>query len=419
MKTVYFDCFAGASGDMLLGALLDLGLPMASLEEQLAKLGIREYRLSLQRVLKRGVTASQFRVEPQPMGNRPSGRHHDDEDERNGATGISRSLTEIERLIGEAPLLKSAQSKAIKAFRRLGDVEAGIHGVPVEKIHFHEIGGIDSIVDITGYFLALELLNVDRVVASSLPVGRGLIDCAHGRMPVPAPATAKLLEGIPVFDNQLEGEVLTPTGALLLTESVESFGPMPAMKISAVGYGSGEKEQLIPNVVRAFLGESSSAPQTDDPPGTISVLETNIDDMSAEMIPYIIEKAYSEGALDAFVTPAVGKKGRPGYLLTLLCQVERKEILTRLLFRETTTLGIRYRTTNRATAERDWIEVDTPWGRVRVKRALYQGEVVNVAPEFEDCKKMAETKGIPLKEIINNAAAAGRFAKKREGSPRR
>lgn len=214
------------------------------------------------------------------------------------------------------------------------------------------------------------------------------------------------------MDNGLNGEVLTPTGALLLTESAEAFQSMPAMTVSAVGYGSGERDQPIPNVVRAFLGDSNLPSEKEFPPGTIAILETNIDDMSGELFPHVIERALSEGALDAFVLPTIGKKGRPAHLLTLLCPIGQKDTLTQFLFRETTTLGVRFRTTERAVAERDWLEVETPWGQVRVKRACVHGEFVNISPEFEDCRKLAESRGIPLIEVLNAATAAGRLASK-------
>jgi len=411
MRALHFDCFAGAAGDMLLGALLDLGLPLASLEGPLQSLGLEGVRLSLGRVVKRGVSASQFRVHVE----RPHDHSHHGHGHEHQGHGHShgRSLTEIERLIRQSSLPPRPRERALKAFRRLGEVEAGIHGVPVESIHFHEVGAEDSIVDIAGYFLALELLSVERVTASPLPVGRGYVHAAHGRMPVPAPATAKLLEGIPVFDNGLEGEVLTPTGALLLAESAASFGPMPAMKVAAVGYGSGERDAALPNLVRAFLGEASQAGQAasgDAPPSVVSILEANLDDMRPELFPHVIERALALGALDAFAVPTVGKKGRPAHLLTLLCPPERREELTRMLFRETTTLGVRHRAAERSTAERDWIEVDLPWGRARVKRARWEGEIVNLAPEFEDCRRLAEASGAPLKEVMDAALAAARSA---------
>ena len=418
MRTLHFDCFAGAAGDMLLGALLDLGLPVDSLESHLKPLNLEGVRISVHRVVKRGVAASKFRVHvehpghghPHP-GHAPHGHPHPGHaDPGHAPHGHGRSLSDIERLLRAASLPPRPKERALKAFRRLGEVEAGIHGVAVEAVHFHEVGAEDSIVDIVGYFLALELLGAERVTSSPLPTGRGFVQTAHGRMPVPAPATAKLLEGIPVFDNGLEGEVLTPTGALLLAESASAFGPMPAMTITSVGYGAGEREAALPNLVRAFLGEASPAPRTDAPPAGVCVLEANLDDMRPDLLPHVIERALAQGALDAFALPALGKKGRPAFLLTLLCPPERQAELTRLLFRETTTLGVRHRAASRATAERDWLEVDLPWGRVRVKRARYEGEFVNLAPEFEDCRRLAESSGVPLKEVMDAALAAARSA---------
>ncbi|MEE9255902.1 MAG: nickel pincer cofactor biosynthesis protein LarC, partial [bacterium] len=367
-----------------------------------------DWRLSAERTVKRGVSATQFLVDaPQPAGG--TGGAVGEGESHGHANGLGRSLSGIERLLREAPLPPRPRERALAAFRRLGKVEAEIHDVPIERIHFHEMGAVDSIVDITGYFIALELLGIERVISSPLPVGRGFTASAHGRIPIPAPATARLLEGVPILDNGMEGEVLTPTGALLLSESAESFGPMPSMTVTAVGHGSGRMDQPIPNIVRAFLGESEESKST-PAPGTIAVLETNIDDMSGEIFPYVIEGALALGALDAFAIPSVGKKGRPASLLTILCPLELQDELTRYLFRETTTLGVRYRSAERAVAERDWAEVDTPWGRVRVKRARYRGETVNIAPEFEDCRKLAESAGVPLKEVLAAAAAAGKAA---------
>ncbi|MEE9275148.1 MAG: nickel pincer cofactor biosynthesis protein LarC [bacterium] len=406
MSAIYFDCFAGASGDMLLGALLDLGLPLETLEKALAGIKLEEYSLSLRRVVKQGVSAAKFGVHTKDGG----GRAHDHDHPH----ALGRSLSQIERLLREGTLPERPRERALRAFRRLGEVEAGIHDVPIEEIHFHEMGAVDSIVDITGFFLALDALGIERVFSSPLPVGRGFVMCAHGRMPVPAPATAKLLEGIPVFDNGLEGEILTPTGALLLAESAEGFGPMPPMTVRRVGYGAGDRDQPVPNAVRALLGETAPAPRTDAPPGSVAVLEANLDDMRPELFPHVFEGALARGALDAFAAPVVGKKGRPAHLLTLLCPEERRAELTRFLFRETTTLGVRHRLAARATAERDWLEVDLPWGRVRVKRATFEGEVVNLAPEYEDCRRLAESSGVPLKEVIEAASAAARAALARE-----
>ena len=408
MKTVYFDCFAGASGDMLLGALLDLGLPLDSLKKELDKLNLSGYEINAQRSLKCGISAMQVSVETID-GKSFTSSHHEN-------SGVqSRSLSDIVKILTDAPLPPTPQARALKAFRRLGEVEAFIHNVPIETIHFHELGAIDSIIDITGFFLAMDILNIDRVISSPLPVGYGYINSAHGNMPIPAPATAKILEGVPVFDNGMEGEVLTPTGALLLSESAESFGRMPSMTISSVGHGSGIMDKPMPNIVRAFLGQVDPPPSNELHPETISVLETNIDDMNPEVFPYVIDGALSLGALDAFIIPTVGKKGRPASLLIVLCPAKRQDALLEFIFQETTTLGIRYRLTERMTIKRDWIEVNTPWGRVRIKRAHLRGDVVNLAPEFEDCRKLAESSGVPLRKILDVATSAGREASIQKG----
>ena len=235
------------------------------------------------------------------------------------------------------------------------------------------------------------------------------MQCAHGRMPVPAPATAKLLEGVPVAESNLEGEVLTPTGALLLAESAAYFGPMPEMTITRVGYGAGDKDQPdTPNVVRAFLGESEASAESDAPPTTIAVLEANIDDMTPELFPHVIEGALKAGALDAFSIPVTGKKGRPAQLLTILSPLSKQDALTRFLFRETSTLGVRHRTTARAVAKRELMEVELPWGRVRVKKGAFEGALTNLAPEYEDCRRLAEESGVPLKGVIEAALTRAR-----------
>ena len=401
MKTIYFDCFAGAAGDMLVGALIDVGLDFTALEGELAKLEVGGYDLSSDSVLKQGVTSSKFRV------NITHETHHHHEGEgSHGAHHHGRSYSQIREILEKAPIPEAPKSRAVSAFHRLGVVEADIHGVSLDEIHFHEVGAVDSIIDVTGYFLGLHMLGIERVAASPLPTGSGFVQCAHGRMPVPAPATAKLLEGVPVAESRLEGEVLTPTGALLLAESAEFFGPVPEMTITRVGYGAGDKDQPdTPNVVRAFLGESETSEEGDAPPGTIAVLEANIDDMTPELFPHVIEGALKAGALDAFSIPVTGKKGRPGQLLTILCPLTEQDALTRFLFRETSTLGVRHRTTHRAVAEREWMEVDLAWGKVRIKKGTFEGALTNLAPEYEDCRRLAEESGVPLKEVIEAALA--------------
>ncbi len=400
-KTLYFDCFAGAAGDMLLGALIDLGLDFKALEAELAKLDLADYSISAEKITKQGVTACNFQLH--------TNKEHTHGEHAHGSHGHGRTYARIREILEAAPIPEAPRARALAAFHRLAVVEAGIHGVDVETVHFHEVGAVDSIVDITGYFLGLHMLEIERVAASPLPVGSGFVQCAHGRMPVPAPATAKLLEGIPVVDNGLTGEVLTPTGALLLGESAEWFGALPDMRIVRVGYGAGDKEQKdVPNVVRAFLGEAAA--ESGEAPAVVAVLEANVDDMNPELLPHVIEGAMGAGALDAFAIPATGKKGRPGQLITVLAPLSREEALTRFLFRETSTLGVRRRTTQRAVAERSWLEVELPWGRVRVKQGAFGGERVNIAPEYEDCRRLAEASGTPLKEVMAAAAARAREA---------
>ena len=405
MKTIYFDCFAGAAGDMLVGALIDLGLDFKALEDELAKLEVRGYDLSNESVLKQGVTSHKFIVNI----THETHHHHHEEEHSHGTDHHGRSYRQIREILEKAPIPEAPKNRAIAAFHRLGVVEAGIHGVELDEIHFHEVGAVDSIIDITGYFLGLHMLRIEQVAASPLPVGSGFVQCAHGRMPVPAPATAKLLEGVPVAESNLEGEVLTPTGALLLSESAAYFGPMPEMTITRVGYGAGDKDQPdTPNVVRAFLGESEASAESDAPPTTIAVLEANIDDMTPELFPHVIEGALKAGALDAFSIPVTGKKGRPAQLLTILSPLSKQDALTRFLFRETSTLGVRHRTTARAVAEREWVEVELPWGRVRVKKGAFEGAPTNLAPEYEDCRRLAEESGVPLKEVIEAALTRAR-----------
>ncbi len=404
MKTIYFDCFAGAAGDMLVGALIDVGLDFKALEGELAKLEVGGYFLSSDSVIKQGVTSRKFSVNITQKT-----RHHHHEGHHHGAHHHGRSYTQIREILEKAPIPEIPKSRAIRAFHRLGVVEAGIHGVDLDAVHFHEVGAVDSIIDVTGYFLGLHMLGVERVAASPLPMGSGFAQCAHGRMPVPAPATAKLLEGIPVAKSNLEGEALTPTGALLLTESAAFFGPMPEMTITRVGYGAGDKDQPdTPNAVRAFLGESEAGAEGDGPPNAVAVLEANIDDMNPELFPHVIEGALKEGALDAFSMPVTGKKGRPGQLLTILSPLAKQDALTRFMFRETSTLGVRRRTTHRAVAGRAWVEVDLPWGRVRVKKGTFEGALTNLAPEYEDCRRLAEESGVPLKEVMEAALARAR-----------
>lgn len=391
MKTLYFDCFSGVSGDMTVGALLDLGADFNALQAGLDSLGVPGYRIEAERVVKKGVSATQFRVLIEPDTDKPH-----------------RHLRHVVEIIRRGDLPETVKERSIALFARIAEVEAAIHGTTVERVHFHEVGAIDSIVDVVGAHLALHLLGVDRVLVSPIQVGGGTIQCAHGVMPVPAPATAALLRGAPACGGGVEGELATPTGAALMTAWAESFGPMPAMTVEGVGYGAGTKD--LPdraNVLRAVLGESGDPAGTAaETGGTVTVIETLVDDMSGEMLAPAMEALLAAGARDAFITPAFGKKGRPAQLLTVLCDAEQVSGIVRRLFAHTTTLGVRMREERRVTLSRSWKTVETPQGRVRVKLAEFEGALSSAHPEYEDCRARADAAGVPVRHVIEAARAA-------------
>ncbi|MFQ5894471.1 MAG: nickel pincer cofactor biosynthesis protein LarC [Nitrospinota bacterium] len=398
MKTLYFDCLAGASGDMILGALVDLGLLAEELRRELEKFPLRGYRLEARRVVKRGISATKMDVVLEGGG---AGADHQEE-HASGPHG--RHLGEILHLIGESDLDPWVKERAARAFRRLGEVEAGIHGVSVESIHFHEVGAVDSIVDVVGAFAAFRLLGAGRALASPVHTGRGWVESAHGSFPIPGPATLELMRGAPIYSRGIERELLTPTGALLLTELADSFGPCPPMRLERVGYGAGSWDLPIPNVLRVLLGEEERTPETE----TVAILETNLDDMNPQFFQHLFEGVLERGALDVFAAPVVMKKGRPGQLLTVLCPPQRREAIASFLFRESTTLGVRWREAERVKAERETLSVDTPYGPVRVKVARLEGSLCGRAPEYEDCRRIAAAKGVPLKEVYEAALVAAR-----------
>ena len=363
MKTLYLDCFSGISGDMTVGALVDAGADFAALRGGLMALGVPGFRVEAEKVVKRGVAATQFHVVVDPDAPKPH-----------------RHLHHIEHIITGAPLPEAVRAGALKTFRVLAEAEAAVHGIAVEKVHFHEVGAIDSIVDIIGANLALHLLGVERVVVSPVHLGGGTIRCDHGVMPVPAPATAMLLRHCPVQGDALDAELATPTGAALAVSWAASFGPMPAMTAEAVGHGAGGRD--LPdraNVLRAVIGESADAAAGD----TVTVVEALIDDMSGEMLAPALEALLAAGARDAYVTPALAKKGRPAQLVTVLCDAPALDTMARTLFEHTTTLGLRHREERRRTLERSWRGVQTPYGTVRVKLGRLNGTVTVIHPEFE------------------------------------
>jgi hypothetical protein len=385
MKIAYFDCFSGASGDMILGALLDAGCEAAALEADLRKLPLEGWRLGITKVKKKGIAATKVTLE--------SHEHH-----------AHRSLSTILEVIGRAELSAGVKARASAIFRRLGEAEARIHNVPVEQIHFHEVGAVDAIVDIVGACIGFELLGLERFVCSPLNIGGGVVKAAHGVMPVPAPATADLLRNTPTYSSGIERELVTPTGAAILTTVCSEFGAQPRMLVEVIGYGAGTadlSEQA--NVLRLFVGEAAETAGAGAWDEEIAVIEANLDDMNPQIYGYFQEKALAGGALDVYAVPVQMKKNRPGTLLTVLCRPEDADAMMKLIFAETTTIGARTYTARRRTLARESVTVDTPLGAVRMKLARANGRVLNAAPEYEDCQRIAAEKNVPLKQVIAEA----------------
>ncbi len=385
MKIAYFDCFSGCSGDMLLGAFIDAGFELKALKQGLRSLDLGNYELKAEKVVKSSITATKFDV----IINENSQHSH-------------RPLSEILKIIGSSRLSKNIKKKSSDIFQKLGEAEAGIHGISIEDVEFHELGAIDTIVDIVGTLLALEYLGVEQTYASSLPIGSGIIHSAHGILPAPAPATLHLLSeaqaplvSYPDNRNFPAGELVTPTGAVLLT-SLAKFS-RPNMQVGKVGYGAGTKDfSGWPNVMRIWLGESS----VEDVNGNLVLLETNIDDMSPQIFGYLMDKLLAARAVDVWFTPIQMKKNRPAVMLSVLAPVSFEAQLTDIIMRETTTLGIRSRRVSRQIAQREIIEFKSSLGLVHVKIKRVSGKIQNVSPEYEDCRNIAASNNLPLLEVI-------------------
>jgi hypothetical protein len=431
-KILYFDCFAGASGDMVLGALLDAGLPLAELESALGSLMIPGCRVSADRVLRAGVSATKFRLHEQTAA------HHEDADapERHGhvhdaghdhhthphehphdnsrasSQGVPgqrlrreghRTLAEIVALIGQSSLAPRGRDRAIELFRRLAETEAAIHQMPVEQVHLHEVGALDSIIDIVGAVFGLEWFGADLIVASPLNVGGGMVQSAHGIFPVPAPATLRLLDGVPIYSSGIQMETVTPTGALIVAGYASRFGPVPLMRVDRVGYGAGDRDAAgTPNVLRIIVGHDEAGAETQ----RAVVLECEIDDMNPQIFGVLLERLYAAGALEVFYTAVQMKKNRPGTLLTIVAAPELRDALSAIVFRETTTIGLRYQEVMRACLAREMIVVETSVGPVRFKIARRGTEVLNASPEFEDCVRLAAARSLPVKHVQGLAVQA-------------
>jgi len=391
MATIlYFDCFAGIAGDMVLGALVDAGLPLDKLEAALGSLSLPGSMIWAGPVLRSGVGATKFRVHEARDGR--VAHHHA------GAEGHPhRTLAEITGLIEGSALSREGKARSVKLFRRLAEAEAEVHRVSVDEVLLHEVGSLDSIIDIVGAVFAIEWFNPDVIVSSPLNVGSGTVKTAHGVFPVPAPATAKLLAGVPIYSSGVESELVTPTGALLITEFAARFGPIPAMRVDRVGYGAGDRELPgAPNVLRVLVGRAGDVAE---PAERVLVLECEIDDMNPQIFGVVMEQLYAAGALEVYYTPVQMKKNRPGTLLTVIGAPGQREPLSSIVFRETTTIGLRYQEMDRECLERESQQLDTPLGLVRFKVARRQGEVVNAAPEFDDCARLAAERGLSIKEV--------------------
>ena len=386
MKIAYFDCFSGVSGDMTLGALLACGADEAEWRRQMVGLSVPGYDLHVQRVTRGGIAATDVSVVLF-------------EEE----AGHGRHLSDIATLLTDSALSEAVRRNVLAVFTRLADAEAKIHGTTRDEIHFHEVGAVDAIVDIAGSCLLLEMLRIERVQMSALPCGTGTLTCAHGVLPVPAPATLELLAGFPVYPVDIKGELVTPTGAALLTTLADpkTAGLMPAMRIVQSGFGAGKKQfdSNRPNLLRVVIGETEDS--VDRTPQTIAVLETNVDDQNPAGFDLLMERAFAAGALDVFFTPIQMKKNRPATLVTVLCPTDKIEVLAGVLFRESGTFGIRIREQKRLTLERSWQTVTSEYGDIRIKCGTWLGEEVSASPEYEDCKQAAQAHGVPLRLVYD------------------
>jgi uncharacterized protein (TIGR00299 family) protein len=385
-KLAYLDCGSGVSGDMMLAVLVDAGVPLDLLNTAIDSLGLPGCRIRAEDVQKDGFRATQITVDYTP--------EH-----------VHRHLHQILTMIDTGKLQNRSKELARRIFIRLAEAEAKVHGIEIEKVHFHEVGAADSIADIVGTAVGWDFLGIERLVASSVPTGMGKIHIAHGECSIPAPATAELLRGIPLAESNSQGELTTPTGAAILATLADSFGPLPAMKIEQIGYGVGHKDFTHrPNILRLLIGEAVET--STDGADQVCVLETNLDDTPGELIGYCIERLWQRGALDVFTTAIQMKKNRPGVMLTILCRPAEATTFEEILFRETTTLGVRRSFVARTTLRRQSHTVTTPWGDIEGKIAWLPNGQSRFAPEYESCRRIAEEQHVPLREVYEAATKA-------------
>jgi len=383
MRAAYFDCFSGISGDMVLGALVDLGWPVKNLERELDKLDLFDYRIEAKKVAKRGIFSTQIKI-----------RATEEKKER--------TLEDILSILDKSKLEKKVKERSRAIFTKLASVEAKIHGKDVQKIHFHELGGLDTIIDVVGAVAGMNYLGVEKVYSSPLPLGKGFVKCSHGILPVPAPATLELLKEVPVYGSDIEAELVTPTGAAIISSLAENFGEMPPMKIEHIGYGAGQRNLPIPNLLRVSIGVIRKAYEED----VVSLIQTNIDDMNPELYEHIVDRLFYEGALDVFLTPIQMKRTRPATMLSVIAGQEKMEKMLEIIFDETTTLGIRISKIKRRKLNRENRKVSTKYGKIEVKIGKHDGVVKNISPSYEECRKIATHLKIPLKKVYQEAKQA-------------
>ena len=403
MRLLYFDCISGISGNMTLGALIQAGADPDVIREHVAALPLEPFEFLVEEVETHGIHALQVTV-------------------RVETTAIVRTYANIKAMLEEAPLPQGAKAIAQRIFRRLAEAEAAVHHRDVEQVVFHEVGAVDSIVDITGVAVALDALRIDRLFASAVPTGLGMTRTQHGMLPIPAPAVVELLRGAPLYSRGTPMELVTPTGAAILAATVEGYGDLPTMRVESVGYGAGMLRSEFPNVMRVLVGQGdpearsgavSDGPADVDTLTTEIMLETNVDDLNPELYPYVLERLFEAGAQDAWLTPIIMKKGRAAVTISVLCNPVRADTLRQVLFRESGTLGVRTSPVDKQALEREWIDVETRGGTVRVKVAFLDGHAITVSPEYEDCVAVARDAGIPAREVYEEAARLGREALKR------
>ena len=391
MRQAYLDCSSGISGDMFLAALLDAGLPPQQLLGELKKVSLGFYEFKRTRAVRGGLVGT--RVEIRVPGGQPE-----------------RKLGHIEELVKGSALTEGVKKRAMKVFSQLAEVEGKLHGVSADEVHFHEVGAVDAIIDVVGACVGLELMEISDLVCSPLNVGGGRVQAAHGSLPVPAPATAELLKDMPVYSSGVEGELVTPTGAAIVATLTSGFGPMPSMKVETIGYGAGEKDfPGHPNLARMFVGQRVDAVKPQPGAGgdeLISVIEANLDDMSPQLYGYLAEQALAAGALDVTCSSVQMKKNRPGLTVSILASPDKSDALAQLLFEQSTTIGVRIHEARRKVLEREIVSVKTEYGPVRIKVAKRDGKVLNVAPEYDDCQRLAAEKSVPLKQVILAAQLA-------------